>query len=377
MSPLLSEDEALILQTVKKAAAEKIAPRAAEIDELDTFPADLFDLFRELGLFGLPVPEEYGGVGARTILFCKVIEEIAAVSLSAANILTQQTFGIQFLLTAGNEEQKKRFLPGLASGELHGAGAITEPEAGSDQEPMRTTALVDGDQYVLNGNKCFITWANIADVMTVFAKTQPELGRRGISAILFERGTPGMRIGRLEKKMGLRGSPTAEVVFENCRVPRSNLLGAEGDGFKIAMKSLNHGRLAIAALAIGLAQGALDYAWSYAKNRVQFGHAVSEFQGLRFLVAERATEIEAARSLAYRAGMEYDVKGPALPKLAAMTKLFATDVAMRVTVDAVQLLGGYGYTREYPVERMMRDAKILQIVEGTNQIQKVVISNHL
>ncbi len=373
----LGDDQRLNLDTVSRAVADKVAPRAAEIDQTGEFPWDIFNLFKDMGLFGLTVPEAYGGIGAPAVLFCRVLEEIAKVSLSAANVLSQQAFGIQFILTAGTEEQKQKYLPQLAAGEYLGAGAITEPGAGSDQAPMTTFAQVDGQDYILNGSKCFCTWGNIAHVITVFAKTAPDHGRRGISAIIVERGAPGLKIGKLEEKMGLRGSPTAELFFDNCRVPRTNLLGSEGEGFAIAVKSLNHGRIAISGLAVGLAQGALDYAWGYAKDRVQFGRPVAEFQGLRFLAADRATQIEAARQLTYRAAVEYDRSGPDLPRLAAMAKLFSTDVAMGVAVDAVQLLGGYGYTKDYPVERMMRDAKILQIVEGTNQIQRVIIANQM
>jgi len=373
----LTEEEGMILATVRRVVQERVAPRAAEIDKEGEFPEDIKEVFSELGLLGLQIPEEYGGYGMRCLVFCLIVEEIAKVCVNSANILTQQDFGTQPILIAGNEEQKRKYLPKLAKGEFLGAFGLTEPGAGSDQRPIATRALKIGNEYVINGTKRFITWGNMAHVTTVFAKTQPEKELKGISAFLVDRATPGMHVGKLEDKMGLRGSPTAELIFEDCHVPEENLLGQEGDGFKIAMKAIDHGRITIAAIALGLAQGALDYAIEYAKQRVQFGKPISEFQGIQFLMADMATQIEAARQLLYRACHEFDVHGHEAGKLGAMAKLYTTDVCMNATVECVQILGGYGYIKDYPVERMMRDAKIMQIVEGTNQIQRLVIAKHL
>lgn len=374
----IKPDEQMIVDNVKRVIKDKIQPRAAEIDAVDEFPQDMFDLFRELELFKLSVPEEYGGLGTSAVLFCKVVEEIAKVSVSVANILTQQAFGVQFIIVGGDENQRQKYVPKLASGDWLGAGAITEPNAGSDQGPISTRAVKKGNIYTINGGKCFITWGNIADVITVFAKTNPELGRKGLSAFIIEpKYNSGMQVGKLEKKMGLHGSPTAELIFEDCMVGEETLLGKEGEGFKIAMNSLNHGRLGISALAVGVAQGALDYAWEYCKQRQQFGQSLSEFQGLQFMGAKHLARIEAGRQVLYRAAFEHDQNGPDMSRLAAIAKFLTTEEAMNTTIDAVQMLGGYGYMSEYPLERMMRDAKILQIVEGTNQIQKTIIAKYL
>jgi len=373
----LSRDEQMILDVIREVAREKAAPRAAEIDRTGEFPTDMLRLFRELGLMGLTIPTEYGGAGLRWQVLSLVLEELASACANTADLISQHDVGIRPIVLAGSEEQKGRWLPALAAGKMLSAFGLTEPQAGSDQSQIATTAVRDGDHYVINGSKRFITWGNIADIIVVFALTDPAAGRAGLSAIVVPREAPGLTVGRLEEKLGFRGSPTAELFLENVRVPVANRLGNEGDGFKIAMRTLNYGRVAIASLAVGIARGALDYARSYLRDRVQFGRPVLQNQGIQFLVAEHATRLEAARQLLHRAARELDENGPELIRLTAMAKLFATDTAMAVTVDAVQMLGGYGYIKEYPVERMMRDAKLLQIVEGTNQIQKMVIANQL
>jgi len=373
----LSRDEQMILDVIREVAREKAAPRAAEIDRTGEFPTDMLRLFRELGLMGLTIPTEYGGAGLRWQVLSLVLEELASACANTADLISQHDVGIRPIVLAGSEEQKGRWLPALAAGKMLSAFGLTEPQAGSDQSQIATTAVRDGDHYVINGSKRFITWGNIADIIVVFALTDPAAGRAGLSAIVVPREAPGLTVGRLEEKLGFRGSPTAELFLENVRVPVANRLGNEGDGFKIAMRTLNYGRVAIASLAVGIARGALDYARSYLRDRVQFGRPVLQNQGIQFLVAEHATRLEAARQLLHRAARELDENGPELIRFTAMAKLFATDTAMAVTVDAVQMLGGYGYIKEYPVERMMRDAKLLQIVEGTNQIQKMVIANQL
>jgi alkylation response protein AidB-like acyl-CoA dehydrogenase len=373
----LSSDEEMLLDMVKRVVRERIAQRAGEIDKEGVFPSDIYELFKEMGLMGICIPEEYGGGGQSVLLFCMVLEEIAKVCANSANILSQQDLSAQPILIAGNEVQKNKYLPKLASGEFLAAFGLTEPMAGSDQGGIKTVAIEQNDSYILNGSKCFITWGNIADIITVFAMTDKSLGIKGISAFIVEKDTPGLIVGKLEEKMGMKGSPTAELFFEDCRVPKENLLGNINEGFKIAMKSLNHGRAVVGAMAIGIAQGAMDYAISYANERTQFGSPIINFQGLQFMIADRLTEIEAARELVYRAAFECDINGREIIKLGAMAKMFATDVAMKTTVDAVQIMGGYGYMKDHPLERMMRDVKVTQIVEGTNQIQKIVIINHV
>nr|WP_027717858.1 acyl-CoA dehydrogenase family protein [Desulfovirgula thermocuniculi] len=380
----LPDDLEMLRRVVRRLAEEKVAPRAAAIDEEDAYPWDLKELFAAQGLLGAGVPEEYGGTGQGLPGVCLIVEEIARVSATASLIIAAQELGLMPILIAGNEEQKQKYLPPLAGGEKICAFALTEPEAGSDAGSIRTRARKEGDKYVLTGRKCFITNGGIADVYVVFATTAPEKGLKGISAFIVEKDYPGFSVGRKERKMGVRGSPTAELIFEDCPVPQENLLGKEGDGFKIAMATLDRTRPVVGAQALGIAQGALDYALGYAKNRVQFGQAIASFQGIQFMLAEMATKVEAARQLVYKAAFFIESavqKGGAsreeISRYSSMAKLFASDVAMEVTTDAVQVLGGYGYTKDYPVERMMRDAKITQIYEGTNQIQKLVIARSL
>jgi alkylation response protein AidB-like acyl-CoA dehydrogenase len=375
----LTEDQREIRDLVRQLARERIAPRAAEIDESHEFPWDVVELFRENDLFGLFFEEQYGGLGTGTLLSLVAIEEVSKVCATSGLILAVQELGSLGLKLAGDEEQKRRYLPRLASGERLCAYALTESGSGSDSAAMRTTARRDGDAYVLNGSKRFITNAGVARLYTVFAKTDPEGGHAGISAFVVEADTPGFEVARLEPKMGIRGSTTGELTFDDMRVPAENLLGEEGDGFKIAMRILDRSRPGIAAQGLGIAQGATDYALEYAKTRETMGKPIGQHQLVAAMLADMETRCEAARGLLYKFGAAADegVEGPELTKLSAMAKLYCTDVAMEVTTDAVQVLGGYGYISEYPLERMMRDAKITQIYEGTNQIQRLVIAREM
>jgi alkylation response protein AidB-like acyl-CoA dehydrogenase len=373
--PVDESEEAMILEVVRDLVREKVEPRAAAIDADGEFPWDLQKLFAQNDLLGIPIPAEYGGLGGTFQTYVKVVEEVAKACASSALIIAVQELGALPILIGGSDEQKQRFLPKLASGEHVGAYALTEAGSGSDAAgSMRMRATKDGDAYVLDGTKIWITQGSIADIVTVFAVTDPAKGPNGISAFVVEKGTPGFSVGKLEKKMGIRGSPTVELVFEDCRVPAANMLGPEGDGFKIAMKVLDKSRPGIAAQALGIASGALDYATNYLKERVAFGKPLAQQQGLQFMLADMKTDVEAARLLLYEAARKCDEGAPDITTWAAMAKLRCGDVAMSVTTDAVQLLGGFGYSTEYPVERMMRDAKITQIYEGTQQIQRIVIA---
>ncbi len=372
------EDEALILDVVRELVAEKVAPRAAEIDERGEYPQDIRKIFAENDLLGIPIPAEYGGLGGTFLTYVKVVEEIAKACASSSLIVAVQELGMLPILIGGNEEQKQRYLPKLASGEWIAAYALTEAGSGSDAAgSMRTRAEKRGDIYVLNGQKIWITNGSVADVVCVFAVTDAQKGAAGISAFIVEKGFPGFNVGKLEKKMGIRGSPTVELVFDNCEIPAANLVGAEGQGFKIAMKVLDKSRPGIAAQALGIATGALDYAAKYAQERMAFGKPIGQQQGVGFMLADMKTDVEAARLLLYEAARKCDEGAADVTLWAAMSKLKCGDVAMRVTTDAVQVLGGYGYSIDYPVERMMRDAKITQIYEGTQQIQRLVISRAL
>jgi alkylation response protein AidB-like acyl-CoA dehydrogenase len=375
----LSDEQREIRDLVRTLARERVAPRAAEIDKKAEFPWDLVELFREQELLGLPFDEEYGGSGTGALMVLVAIEELSKVCATTGLILAVQELGSLGIKLAGTEEQKQRFLPRLASGEWLAAYALTEPGSGSDSAAMRTEAKREGDQYVLNGSKRFITNAGIAGLYTVFAKTEPAAGHSGISAFVVEAEAPGFEVGRIEPKMGIKGSTTGEIFFNDCRVPAENLLGEEGEGFKIAMRILDRSRPGIAAQGLGLAQGATDYALEYAKSRETMGKPIAEHQLIAATLADMETKCEAARGLLYKIGMMIDEGAPddELTKISAMTKLYCTDVAMEVTTDAVQVLGGYGYMQEYPVERMMRDAKITQIYEGTNQIQRLVIAREM
>jgi len=378
MTVQLADEEKLMMDVVRDLAREKVAPRAADIDATGQFPWDIKDLLAEQGILGMPFPEEYGGIGASKLSIVMVIEELAKYCVTTSLILAVQQLGTLPIVLVGNDDQKRRYLPLCASGEWLAAYGLTEPGSGSDAGGMRTRAVKKGDKYILNGSKRFITNAGLAHVNTVFALTDPDKGTRGgISAFIVERDAPGFQIGKIEEKMGIRGSQTGELIFEDCAIPAGNLLGREGDGFKIAMMTLDRSRPGIGAQALGVAQGALDFAVQYTKERMQFGRPLADNQGLQFMLADMATQIQAARLLVYDVAERIDRAESDVSRYSAMAKLFASDTAMQVTTDAVQLLGGYGYIRDYPVERMMRDAKITQIYEGANQIQRVIIARDL
>jgi alkylation response protein AidB-like acyl-CoA dehydrogenase len=375
----LTDEQREIRELVRELARDRIAPRAADIDKSAEFPWDVVELYREHELFGIMFDEEHGGLGASALMTLVAIEEISKVDATSGLILAVQELGSLGLKLAGTPEQKERFLPKLASGEWLAAYALTEPGSGSDSAAMRTTAVREGDEYVLNGGKRFITNAGVAHVYTVFAKTDPNLGHPGISAFVVEADSPGFEVGRIEPKMGIKGSTTGEIFFNECRIPATNLLGEEGDGFKIAMRILDRSRPGIGAQGLGLAQGATDYAVDYARSRETMGKPIAEHQLIAAMLADMETKCEAGRGLLYKCGQLIDegADGTELTKISAMAKLYCTDIAMEVTTDAVQILGGYGYIAEYPVERMMRDAKITQIYEGTNQIQRLVIAREM
>jgi alkylation response protein AidB-like acyl-CoA dehydrogenase len=375
----LSAEQREIRDLVRDLARERVAPRAAEIDKSAEFPWDIVELLREHDLFGLPFDEEHGGTGTGALMVLVAIEELSKVCATTGLLLAVQELGSLGLKLAGTDEQKTRWLPRLASGEWLGAYALTEAGSGSDSAAMRTEARRDGDEYVLNGAKRFITNAGVAELYTVFAKTDPAAGHAGISAFVVEASAPGFEVGRIEPKMGIKGSTTGEIFFNDCRIPADNLLAEEGAGFRIAMRILDRSRPGIGAQGLGLAQGATDYALEYAKTRETMGKPIAEHQLIAATLADMETKCEAARGLLYKCGRLIDegADGAELTKISAMAKLYCTDVAMEVTTDAVQILGGYGYIQEYPVERMMRDAKITQIYEGTNQIQRLVIAREM
>jgi alkylation response protein AidB-like acyl-CoA dehydrogenase len=375
----LTGEQREIRELVRTLARERIAPRAMEIDKSAEFPWDVVEVFRENALFGIMFDEEHGGVGAGMLMTLVAVEEVSKVCATSGLILAVQELGSLGIKLSGTDEQKSRLLPKLASGEWLPAYALTEAGSGSDSAAMRSEARRDGDDYVLNGSKRFITNAGVAQLYICFAKTDPGAGHDGISAFAVEAETPGLELGRIEPKLGIKGSTTGEVFFNECRVPAANLLGGEGEGFRLAMRVLDRSRPGIGAQALGIAQGATDYAVEYAKTRETFGEPIGRHQLVAAMLADMETKCEAARGLLYRCGQMIDdgVDGPELTKISAMAKLFCSDVAMAVTTDAVQVLGGYGYMQEYPLERMMRDAKVTQIYEGTNQIQRLVIAREM
>ena len=361
--------------TIRQIARERIAPRAAEIDEKAEYPHDLRQLLAEQDILGLPFDTEYGGTGTGALMLNMAVEEIAKACASTALILMVQELGTLPIRLFGSDELKQRFLPRCASGEWSPAFALSEPDAGSDPGGMLTKAVQDGDEWVINGTKNWITNLGIADFYVVFAVTDPQAGHsRGITAFVVEADRPGFSVGKLEHKLGIRGSPTGQPIFDEVRVPQENVVGDVNRGFKVAMATLDHSRLGVAAQALGIAQGATDYAAAYARERKQFGQPINSFQAIQFKLADMETQSAAARELLYQACAKIDRGDADLGKYSAMAKLFCSDVAMRVTVEAVQVLGGYGYVKEYPVERMLRDAKITQIYEGTNEIQRLVIA---
>jgi butyryl-CoA dehydrogenase len=373
----LNEEHLLVKSTVQKFAEKEIGPRAEEIDARDEFPADLFRRLADLGILGIPFEEKYGGSGGDYTSLLIALEEIARVSGSIAIILDAHTsLCCEPISLFGTEDQKMKYLAPLAQGEKIGAFGLTEPQAGSDAAATLTTAVRSGDDWVLNGQKMFITNGSVADVLVVTARTDPQKGSRGISAFIIEKGTPGFRTGRDEKKMGLKGSVTSQLFFEDCRIPAENLLGQENEGYPQFLTTLDAGRLAISAMAVGLAQGAFDRSVVYAKDRVQFGKPIAQFEAIQWMIAEMATDIDAARLMVYRAAW---LKEQGLPfyKEASMAKMFSTEVSERVCYKAIQIHGGYGYVRDYAVERMYRDQRLCAIGEGTNEIQRLVIAKKI
>jgi len=372
-----TEEQIEIIELARKIGKERILPVRATLDEGEEFPWDIIQILADAGLFGIYVPQEYGGLGFGNFENCLAVEELSRYCIGISVSFAASGLGAYPILLYGNEEQKKKYLPLIASGKKLAAFGITESSAGSDAAAIRTTAARDGNEYVINGVKQWITNGGEAEIYSVIVKTDKAKGPRGASAFIVEKGTPGFSFGKKEKKLGIRASATRELVFEDCRVPKENLIGREGMGFIVAMKTFDQTRTGISAQGVGLAQGALDAAVEYARERETFGKPIISHQAIQHMLADMATQIEAARALTYLAARSADNNSKNLTKLSSMSKLFATDVAMKVTTDVVQIFGGYGYMRDYPVEKMMRDAKILQIYEGTNQIQRNVIGQHL
>ncbi|TCU75479.1 butyryl-CoA dehydrogenase [Tissierella praeacuta] len=370
----LTKEQQMVRDVMKEFTEKEVKPIAADIDETERFPRETVDKMAKYNMLGIPFPVEYGGAGGDELAYAIAVEELSKACATTGVILSAHTsLGCWPIYKYGTEEQKQKYLIPLAKGEHLGAFGLTEPNAGTDAAGQQTTAMLDGDNYILNGSKIFITNGGQADTYIIFAMTDKSKGTRGISAFIVEKDCEGFSIGKIEEKMGIRASATAELIFQNCRIPKENLLGKEGEGFKIAMSTLDGGRIGIASQALGIAAGALDETVKYLKERQQFGRPLSKFQGIQWMVADMATEIEAARLLVYRAAYN---KANNLPynKEAAMAKLFAANCAMNVTTKCVQLFGGYGYTKDYPMERMMRDAKITEIYEGTSQVQQMVIA---
>ena len=373
----LTKQEQLFLQMIREFAENEVKPLAAEVDEEERFPIETVEKMAKIGIMGIPIPKQYGGQGGTNQIYGMAVEELSRVCATTGVIVSAHTsLCMNPILEYGTEEQKMKYLPKLASGEWIGAFGLTEPNAGTDAAMQQTMAVDAGDKWILNGTKIFITNASYANVFIVMAMTDKSQGTRGISAFIVEKGFKGFSIGKKEKKMGIRGSATCELIFENCEVPKENLLGELGKGFKIAMQTLDGGRIGIAAQALGIAQGAMDETIKYTKERKQFGKAIAAFQNTQFQLANLETRVQAARLLVRQASYKKDQHLPYSVD-AAMAKLFAAETAMEVTTKAVQLHGGYGYTREYPVERMMRDAKITEIYEGTSEVQRMVIAGKL
>jgi butyryl-CoA dehydrogenase len=373
----LTEAQVMIRDLCRQVAQEKIKPIREHYDEANEFPHEIVKVFADADLCGVYIGEEYGGMGGGIMELAVTVEELSKVCSGIALALAATALGTFPIILFGTDEQKKKYLPRIASGKALAAFGLTEANAGSDAGGITTTAVLDGDHYVLNGTKQWITNGGEAEIYTVVAMTNKAKGARGASAFVVEKGTPGFTFGKKENKMGIRASATRELVFQDCRIPKANLLGKEGMGFIVAMKTLDSSRPGVAAQALGIAAGALDEAVAYSRQRRQFGKPIGAFQGVQFMLADMATQVEAARALIYGAARYIDTGAKDISKVSAMCKLFASDTAMKVTTDAVQILGGYGYMKEYPVEKMMRDAKITQIYEGTNQIQREVIALNL
>ena len=373
----IEKEREMIRETAIKTAEKTIRPRAAEIDETGEYPGDLMETIGKQGFLSILLPEEYGGMNGDITTFCHLIEEIAKVSGSSSLLLLAQGMGTLPIWLGANDSQRERYFTHISEKNSLIAFTLNEGETGSDAPLIKTTAQAKGKDYLVNGRKCFIVHGGIAHFYSVFALTEPKKGTEGISAFVVEKGMPGLLFGRKEAKLGMRGAVTTDVIFENCRIPGENRLGEEGQGWKIAMDTLTMARPAMGAQAVGIAQGALDYAIPYANERIQFKKPISSFQAIQFMIADMATYVEAARALVYQAAACVDAGLEGAEKLSTMAKLYASDMAMKVTTDAVQILGGYGYMQDYPVERMMRDAKVTQILEGSNQLQRLIVAEHL
>ncbi|GLI54063.1 acyl-CoA dehydrogenase family protein [Thermodesulfovibrio yellowstonii] len=373
MDYFLTEEQRMIKDLARQIAEEHVLPVRAELDETGEFPWDIMKILAQADMFRVFIPSEYGGLGTGALELCLVVEELSRVCLGVSTTYAANALGTYPILLFGTEEQKKKYLPDIADGKRLVAFALTEPNAGSDAGGIQTTATKDGDYYILNGRKQWITNGGEAEIYTVIALTDKSKGARGASAFIVEKGTPGFSFGKKENKMGIRASATRELIFEDCKIPKENMLGREGMGFIVAMKTLDQSRVGVGAQGLGVAQGAFEEAAKFAKQRIQFGQPVISFQAVQHMLADMAIQIEAARALIYSVARYIDSGAKDITKASAMAKTFATDVAMKVTVDAVQVMGGSGYMKDYPVEKMMRDAKILQIYEGTNQIQRNVI----
>jgi len=374
MDYLLTEEQIMIRDLARQIAVEKIVPVRAELDEQNKFPSDIMKAIAQADLFGIYIPEEYGGLGKKSLELCIAVEELSKACLGVSTSYAANALGSYPILLHGSDAQKKKYLPDIAIGKKLVAFGLTEANAGSDASGIQTTAKLNGNEYVINGTKQWITNGGEADVYTIIAITDKSKGARGASAFIVEKGTPGFTFGKKENKMGIRASSTTELIFNNCRIPKENLIAKEGMGFIVAMKTLDSSRTGVGAQGVGVAQGAIDEAIRFARHRVQFGQPVTSFQAVQHMLADMQTMTEAARSLIYSVSRFIDSGAKDFSRASAMAKLFATDVAMKVTTDAVQVMGGSGYMKEYPVEKMMRDAKILQIYEGTNQIQRNVIA---
>ncbi len=377
MDYFLNEDQVMIRDLIRQIAEEKVVPVRHELDEKEEFPWEIMKVLAQSDIFGLFIPEEYGGIGKGCLELCIAVEELSRACLGVSTSYAANALGTYPILFFGSDDQKNKYLPDIAAGKRLVAFGLTEPNAGSDAAGIRTTARLEGNEYVLNGTKQWITNGGEAEIYTIIAITDRKKGARGASAFIVEKGTPGFHFGKKEKKMGIRASVTRELIFDNCRIPKENLLGKEGLGFIVAMKTLDNARAGVGAQGVGVAQGAFEEAVKFARQRIQFGHPIISFQAIQHMLADMATEIEAARALIYSVARYIDSGAKEITKQSAIAKVFATDMAMRVTTNAVQVMGGAGYMREYPVEKMMRDAKILQIYEGTNQIQRNVIGQAL
>ncbi|MBI4654110.1 MAG: acyl-CoA dehydrogenase family protein [Nitrospirae bacterium] len=377
MDYFLTEEQIMIRDLARQIAEEKIVPVRAELDEKEEFPWEIIKVIAQSDLFRIFIPEEYGGISKGSLEICIAVEELSKACLGVSTTYAANALGTYPVLLYGSEEQKKKYLPDIAGGKRLVAFALTEANAGSDAAGIQTTARLEGNEYILNGTKQWITNGGEAEIYTVIAMTDRSKGARGASAFIVEKGTPGFSFGKKENKMGIRASTTRELIFQDCRIPKENIIGREGMGFIVAMKTLDNSRTGVGAQGVGVAQGAFETAVNFARERHQFGHPIISFQAVQHMLADISIQIEAARSLVYSVARYIDSGAKAISKESAMAKVFATDVAMKVTVDAVQIMGGAGYMREYPAEKMMRDAKILQIYEGTNQIQRNVIGQAL